>query len=77
MIKRGYTYRCQRSFLSEDMLFEKDKEYILKDIINEELFTLYVFEGNILFGDFDNDFNEYFISAERERVRNLQKVIFG
>ena len=77
MVEIGGKYKCEKSFLSEETLFEKNKEYVLIDLVEEESFTLYIFNNSHLFGDFDNDFNNHFISIDRERIRNLQKVVFG
>ena len=77
MILLNHKYRCEMSFSCEGHSFHKGEEYILTDILEEDPFTIYIFNNKILFGDIDNDFNEYFISLERERIRNLQKIVFG
>ena len=72
----GTFFKSKSTFTSEDSIFIKGSDYQLLDVIEEEIFTLYIFKGGFMYGDCDCDFNEHFIKAEDMRIRNLNKILY-
>tara|TARA_R110000772_G_scaffold9601_2_gene31420 strand:+ start:3537 stop:3773 length:237 start_codon:yes stop_codon:yes gene_type:complete len=72
----GKYFKSKTTFTLEDSIFLKGSEYQLVDLIEEEIFTLYIFKGGLMYGDYDNEFKDNFIKIEDERIRNVNKILY-
>ena len=72
----GKYFKSKTTFSTEGNIFLKGTDYQLLDVIEEEIFTLYIFKGGYMFGDYDNQFKERFIDIDEQRILNLNKVLY-
>ena len=72
----GQYFRSKLTFRIDDSTFKEGMEYQLVDVIEEEIFTLYIFKGGYIYGDYDNEFRNHFIQTEEDRIRALNKILY-
>lgn len=77
--KIGEYYKSKSTFKVESNKFLKGVDYQLVDIIEEDYFNLYIFKsknGQQLFGDFDDEFDNKFILLKEERAKNINILLY-
>jgi len=72
----GKYFQSKTTFESENNIFLKGTDYQLLDVIEEEIFTLYIFKGSMMFGDYDMEFKDKFIKVEDQRTQMLNKILY-
>jgi len=75
----GKYYKPLSTFTIEGNTFKKGIDYQLISVEEEEKFKLYIFiTGNqtLLFGDYDDDFEEIFKLSTEERVKIINTLLY-
>lgn len=72
----GKYFKSKTTFTSEGNIFLEGIDYQLLEVIEEEIFTLYIFKGGKMFGDYNSNFREKFIKSEEHRIQNINKVLY-
>tara|TARA_R110000772_G_scaffold81439_1_gene173191 strand:- start:3556 stop:3801 length:246 start_codon:yes stop_codon:yes gene_type:complete len=72
----GKYFKSKSTFTAENSIFLKGSEYQLLSVIEEEIFTLYIFKDGLMFGDYETEFKDYFIKTEDERIQTVNKILY-
>lgn len=75
----GKYFRPKKNFKCEEFIFNRYNEYKLVDIMDVGSYTLYLFEGGNIYGEYDNGiekFRDIFSTIQEDRIKIVNKLLY-